>query len=125
MDEPGVSTAQLGRIEAVFLQAADAQIVEQHVARLEQRMQGPAILLLAEVEDDAALVAVDGDEGRAVAAAAARAAERIAFRSFDLDHVRAHVSEHLAGQRRGDESADFDDTNPLQHEHSPRQRDRH
>src|SRR6185437_5440715 len=53
-----------------------------------------------EVERDAALVAVPQHERRALALDEGRcAADRIALRAFDLDHVGAHVGELHAAER--------------------------
>src|SRR4029077_6382370 len=92
------------------------EILDQDVAR---RRQSPGQLLprlLGEVDGDAALRAVEGQEHGAAAVALGRAGAGLVAgdRVFDLDDVGAQVSELLRAQRAGDDAREIEHANTLE-----------
>ena len=113
MDQPGV-----GGLEDVLSQSElghDRRAGSSPAARRRAREleQDRSSRVGAQVELDAALAAIVGDEVRAVLPAA-EAAERIALRRLDLDDLGAEIGQHQARERRRDHRAQLDDAHALE-----------
>jgi len=76
---------------------------------------------LAEVDRDAALVPVDGEEGDALAimVGCSVAIEVAVGQRLDLDDVGAEVAEDGRADRSSQEPAHIDDANALERKHDP------
>ena len=94
---------------------AGAIVLDQDVRA---RGQGPEDLLPArflQVEDDAALVAVDAPEAGTLGAAASRHRARgVAVRRLDLDHVGAQVPEEHRAEGAGHDLGRVEDADPVE-----------
>src|SRR4029077_9107142 len=81
---------------------------------------------LLQIENDAALVAVEMEKaaGHSIVAIRTIAAERVTLRALDLDDVGAHVCENMRRERTHDHVRQVDDANAAQgtvariHDHS-------
>ena len=111
----GLASAERFVGETQPVEHAVAEIVDQHVGLLDQVEQDRLAARGAQIEREAALVAVVGDEMAAIEAAA-KIAERIAaFRILDLDHRGAEIGQQHAGERPGDHGGQFDDPYAVEH----------
>ena len=90
------------------------EVLEQDIGARDELEQDRAAFILAQVELDAALAAVVGDEIGAVLPAAEIAERIAAIRMLDLENVRAQVRQHHAGQRRRDHGAELDHAHALE-----------
>ena len=82
-------------VEAEALHHPGAEVFDQHIGRTRQPREHLAPGRLRQVEDDAALAAVERREGRAVAALGpGHAARGVAIGRFHFDDARAHVGEY-------------------------------
>ncbi|MNC86855.1 hypothetical protein D3C83_25410 [compost metagenome] len=96
--------------DAPFLQRAELEIFHQYVAFLHETGEDLLAGLRRHVERQRALVAVDAEkisrlavhEGRSPGARVVARAGR-----FDLDHVGAHVAQHLPAQRPGQDAREI------------------
>jgi len=113
VDQIRLLGAQLVRAEPVALGDADAQILQHHVGALEdQRAQARRLAGVAEIDRDAALVAVERLVGRggAVPPRRAPAARVVALLGvLDLDHVGAEIGQDHARVGRRDTVSELDD----------------
>ena len=104
IDERRVDAAQRLVAQADPLGCGGAHRVDQDIAACGQAVQHVSRLGLFHVEDDAALVAVAGQEHRTHVARMAwtyRACE-VTVGRFDFDHIGAHVAQVLRGDRPHD-----------------------
>jgi hypothetical protein len=84
---------------------ARTEVLDDDVRRQRECPRRRATLAARQVEDDGALVAVEGEEVRGVVADERRppgAGVVAAVRSLDLDHVRAEVAQQHRGERPGE-----------------------
>ena len=97
---------QLFVAEAVFGERADLEVLDQDIGLGDQLQRDLLALLLADIQRDRALVAVDADEVGAFLGAGherGREAARVVAgaRPLDLDDIGAKVGQHLrAGRTR-------------------------
>ncbi len=98
VDQAGIGGRQHIVREAQPLHDPGAIVLEQDVGAFEQRQQHRTTGIGAQIERDAALAAVIGDEVRTVIAAA-EAAERVAGGRLDFDDLGAEIGEHQPGER--------------------------
>jgi len=89
MDQPGVCGCEGVIPQSKLLHDAGPVILEQHVGTGDELEQDRSALVRAQVELNAALAAVVGDEIRAVLLAAEGPERIAALRMLDLDHLRA------------------------------------
>ncbi len=95
---------------------AGLEVLHQDVGARQEAQQHLATLLLAQVEGDAALVAVHADEVGGVVVVERRppVAHLVALRRLDLDHVGAVVGEDLGAVRPAQHAGQVDHLQPLQ-----------
>jgi hypothetical protein len=114
MNQPGVRGREDILAQSKLLHDAGPVILEQHIGAGDELEQDRSAGVRAQVELDAALAAVVGDEIRTVLLAA-KGPERIAaLRMLDLDHVGAEVGQHHARERSRDHGAQLDDAHALE-----------
>ena len=122
IDDRRVDLLQIGVAKAQPLDRLRPAVVDEEVGALDHVLQHGAGGGLLEIEADRALVAigrhVDRPHALVAAEAAARGAQQVAFRRFDLDHVGAHIGQMLRGERPQQHRRQID------HPHA-RQRSRH
>ena len=114
--------AQAGRIKAVFRQAADFEILDHDIGMGHQAVDDGEVFRLAEIRHDRALAAVAGMKicGRKVFARGTLDKGRpplariITGRTFDLDHIRAQISQKLANPGSGKDAGKFEDAQARQ-----------
>ena len=107
MDQPRIGGREDVGSQAELFEHARPKVLQQDVGTRDELEHDRASRLAAQVEADAALAAVVGHEVGAVLPAA-EAAEGIALRRLDLDHLGAEIDQHHAGQRRRDHGAELD-----------------
>src|SRR5581483_4363575 len=106
VDQPRVGLLQHVAAERKAVHDASTVVLDQDIGAAEKLEQNVTPGGIAQVELDAALAAIVGDEMRAVEPAA-KAAERIAaLRMLDLDHL---------GERRRDHGAELHHAHALQY----------
>ena len=94
VDQTWIADAQGRVVEPEPAQHAGAVVLDEHVRFRRQPPQHVGAAGRLQIDDDAALPAVDGIEGGAVVAARPRHPARgIARRRLHLDHVGAHVAQ--------------------------------
>ena len=94
VDETRMAPGELRVVQAELLEHPRPVVLHQHVGHRGEAPHRVAAGRLLQVDDDAALAAVDGVEAGAVAADGARHAPgRVAGGRLDLDHVGAHVAQ--------------------------------
>ncbi|KAG0771912.1 hypothetical protein G6F22_016106 [Rhizopus arrhizus] len=101
---------------------AGDEVLDQDVGVLQQAQQDVAPACQRQVQPDRPLAAVDGGEVGRVALRVDGRPQRaglVAARRFDLDHVRALVSQHLGAQRTRQYPGQVDDPNALQRAGGP------
>jgi hypothetical protein len=101
-DQARVDLAQHGVAEAQPLDDARAEILQEHVRRLQQGAEDLLAPRLLQIQREAALVAVEGEEEETVGVGSISqdVPRRVAFvRLLDLDHVRAQPGQHLPAGR--------------------------
>ena len=111
IDDGGVERADIVVGEAHAIDDTGSEVVDHHVGVFEHAAHNGETLLALEVEDDAALVAVEReerrrfafDEGRAVAPGVVAAVGL-----FDLDDVCAHVGEEHGAEGTRENLAEVD-----------------
>src|SRR5215470_10173821 len=98
-----------------------AEILDEDVGGPDQLQQPLDVAGPLEIEGDAALVGVDGEEAwrHALPERRAPAPRIIALGPLDLDHVRAHVGEDLRGDGSGQILRDLDDGDALERKCHP------
>ena len=103
-------------VDPESLKDALPEVDREHVETGQDALDQLAPGLGLEVDEDAALAAVDGLEALAlVGDDRAEVAVRVAAgRPLDLDHLRAEVGEHAAGERSGDELGEFQHPDSLE-----------
>ena len=72
----------------------------------------------AQIQGERTLVAIACRQIRAIEAAVKTAEGVASLGSFGLDHVRAQVRKHQAGERRGDHGAKIENSNSLELAHA-------
>src|SRR5207244_3641619 len=84
---------------------------DHHVGTLDQATHDRRALVAVGVDGDAALAAVEAEEGGRMVAFLLRApvTRAVARGALDLDHVRAGVAEHVAAVRARDALGELDD----------------
>ncbi len=105
-------TAQRIGCEAVSIdgfECAGPVVFEEHIAFGDQRIDDVARLLLFQVQDQAALVAVQRREARALRIDHGRHGPRLIAprRTLDLDDVRSHIAQEHAAKRAGNVAAEL------------------
>ena len=110
-DHAGVAARQRFVVEPPVDEAPRPEVLDHHVARRGEVLDEPLARFGAQVGHDGALVAGDGRPPQAVAVEGhAPATHRVAaLGRFDLDDLGAVVAQQLAGERPGDEAAQFED----------------
>jgi hypothetical protein len=105
--EPLVAIADRGRIEAESLHRSRAQILDQHVAAVDQAQGRLSPFVSLQVKDDGPLapVAVGPD----CVAVGAHVPSRISNRRLDLDDVGAEVCQHTTDAGACDIASELDD----------------
>ena len=103
MHQAGCVARHPGLAEAPLVERAELVVLDQHVGPRDQPAQDLACLRLAEIEPEAALVAVDAEIVCRLAADMrwSPGAGIVAIRRLDLDDLRAHVAERHRAQRAG------------------------
>ena len=102
-------------VEAILLQHAGPEILDQHVGAGEQLVHDRLAFGLGEIKADALLAPVEGHEEMALAVAApgartgAPARVVAAVWVFDLDDLGSHVREHLGAHGPRDHAGEIDD----------------
>ena len=114
MDEPRIARFESCSVESHLVEDGRAKIVDQNIRASDEFEQRLAVLGLGRVEHDALLVAIVGDEGRAILPAMATP-EGISLGSLHLDHLGTEIGEHHGRQWSGDEIPEFDDAQPFEH----------
>ena len=120
VDQLRVLLGEAGVVEAVLLEHARPEIFQHDVGLLEQSVHQRLAVGLGEIERHALLAPVVGHEEVALAllAAGARtgALARVvaAVRVLDLDHLGAHVGEHLGTHGTRDHAGEIDDANAVE-----------
>ena len=103
VDDGRVSFPHVPVAESEGVRGAGAEALHHHVGRLRELQEGLSALLVLEVEDDAALVAVHGVEDGALVPSVGHAARvAVAAGSLDLDHVGAEGAEDHRAVGAGD-----------------------
>ena len=113
---------QLVPAQAVLVQHAGPEVLQHHVAAGDQPQREFAAALGGEVQGDRPLVAVAAEVERGHPLVGPSVQERRAVLAcvvalaglLDLDHFRAQVAEHLAGQRGGQDAAQVEDADPVE-----------
>ena len=111
VDEPGIQRSQARPVDPEPLGHAAAIGLDHDVGPRDQPLERRAPLGSGQVDRRAALVAVDGDEHRALAAevrAVGRARGIAAAGLLDLDDVGAHVGQVHAAHGPGDEVGELE-----------------
>ncbi len=108
-DQPRVHRLQAVVRITEAIEHAGTEVADEHVGAADQRVEGAPAERRAQIDREAALVAVVAAEMRAVEAAAEAAEGVAAVRVLDLDDVGAEVGEHHPGQRPGDHGRQLDD----------------
>jgi hypothetical protein len=90
--------------------------VHEHVSTIEERLECSTIFRKPEIQDHAALAAVQPNEVRAESlnSGIVISGEITAARPLDFDDVRAEIRQVARRQRRGDRVLPGDDVNALQ-----------
>jgi hypothetical protein len=116
VDQARVDGAQLRGAEAQPLHRARAEVVHQDVGRAGETVDDLAATGRADVEGDAALIAIQAPEDRALAARVlhVHAREIPGARSFDLDDVGAEVAQHLRRARPHLDLREVEDRDPCE-----------
>ena len=113
VDQPRALGREARIVEAELLEAADLEVLEQHVGARRELLDDALALGGLEVELDRALAAIGAVEiGGAQMAAVGRRHERRApaagvvagALALDLDHVGAEIGQNLAGPRPGQDA---------------------
>ena len=114
-DQARVLLAQRVRTEAETLGGAGREVLNEHVGTGQEALHARAIALLAQVEGDRLLAAVDPDEvgGLAVHRVVVVAGE-IAIAPLDLDDARAGIGQAAAAVGRGHRVLERDDQYAVQ-----------
>lgn len=102
VDERRVDRREVFVTESERAHHAGPVVFHEDVRLRRERPEDRLAARILQIDDDAALVAVDGPVAGAFRAHAARhAAGGIPLRRLDLDHVRAHVAEEHGAERTG------------------------
>ena len=108
--QPLVARVQCLPAEAEPLHDSRAEILQHDIGTVDEFPEDLEILLVLEVELEAALVPVPQHERRRLALEERRrAAHRIALGTLDLDDVGAHVGELHAAERAGEMGREVED----------------
>ena len=105
VDDAGVTLLRFFVTEAEAVQGADAEVLQHNIRFFNQLEKERLAFWLFQIDDDAALVAVDGDEVRIIRPRHRRTpgARKVACTGwFELDHVGAVVGEHGRAVRAGE-----------------------
>src|SRR5262249_33431393 len=113
MDKPWEALAQSVAAKPPFLQSADFEIFDQNIGPFEEAEDGIPPLFRCQIEDDAALIAVDGKKicGGAINKGRPPRPRFIANRRLDLDNVRAVIAKNLRTIRATQDAAQVHDGN--------------
>ena len=115
VDEPRVDGRQRLVIEAERRDHAGPVILDEDVARARDPLQRVASFRRFEVDDGAALPAVDGVEARGIAADRAwHHARRVPRGRLDLDHVSTEIGEHHRAVRARHHLRDVEDAKTVE-----------
>ena len=117
VDHTRVDLADRGVAEAEALQHAGPEVLEQDVGRDEERAEDLLPARSLQVESQAPLVAVEGDEEQAVGVLAVLqdvTCDVALLRLLHLDHVSAKPGQHLSARGPGLIVREVDDADPLQ-----------
>ena len=119
-DQPRIARVQRAPSRRPSLSMhAGTEILQHHVGAVDQVPEDLEVGGALRSSTDAALVAVPQHEGRALALdEGRRAADRIALRAFDLDHVGAHVGELHAAERTRQMRRQVEDHQPVERAHA-------
>ena len=110
IDQARVDRRQRGEVDTQALGHARPEVVDQHVGLAHQAQQDLVAGGFLQVQAQAALVAVDAQEGAAFAGQRRRVlAQVVAFGRLDLDDVGAHVAQEGAAIGAGDVGAQVQD----------------
>ena len=90
-------------VESQPVECAHAHVVDQHVARLDERAHRIDALSRLQIEHERSLAAVPADE------AVLNEAKRIAARRLDLPHLSAQIGQQSRAERAGEEAGQVDD----------------
>ena len=109
--QPRIELEERVRTQPQLLDDARSEILHEHVRLGQIALEPRDGLRIFQVEDDGALVHIDGVEGGATAESERRApaARFVTLRPLDLHDIRAHVGQDLAGERTGQSLGDLDD----------------
>ena len=113
----GYLLAQLLGAEALLLQLAVAEILQEHIGAFEQPVHGVAVFGLGKIEHDAALAAVEQREERG--SHAAERAGLVAGGRLDLDHLGAELRQDHAAGRTHHHVGHLDDPHALKRQSRP------
>ena len=103
--------------EPELLSHAWTEIFHEHVGRLYEPVDDLAAGFLLQVKSKTLFVAIARQEEQALPAerVATRGPHRVpTLQGLDLDHLRAHVGQHLGTERPNQKAGQIDDANPLQ-----------
>src|SRR5215510_7326285 len=119
VDEPREALGERLGAEPHLLEGAGTEVLNEDVGAPDQLQQPLDVGGLLEIEGDAALVRVDGEEARrdALPEGRAPAARVVTLGPLDLDDVGAHVAEDLRGDGAGQILRDLDDGDAVEREH--------
>src|SRR5215470_3442338 len=119
VDEPREALGERLGAESHLLEGAGTEILDEDVGAPDQLQQPLDVGGLLEIEGDAALVGVDGEEARrnALPEGRAPAARVVTLGPLDLDDVGAHVAEDLRGDGPGQILRDLDDADAVERKH--------
>jgi hypothetical protein len=115
MDQPRIGVPQHTIREAEARQHAGAEIVDQHIRPPNQFEQDFFALGAAQIQRQAALVAVVSDEMRTIKITAEVAEGIAALAVLDLDHGGAQIGQQHAGERAGNHGGEFKHPHTVKH----------
>ena len=113
VDNRRVARAHRGVVEPEPVDGLRAHVVDEGIGALDEPHHGLQAAGILEVEHDAALVAVVGEEDRTHSVldrGRSGATHRVAAGRLDLDHVRAEISEHLGRDGAEQDRGEVDDS---------------
>jgi hypothetical protein len=115
-DQPWIDFLQRFPAEAHILHHAGTEVLHQDVGPGDEFPQHRLAVLVAQIDRQAALGAVDGHEKHAVGLAdlGIGHAHAVAGQALDLDHVGAGIAHHLGRVRTGGEARQVEDADSLQ-----------
>ncbi len=117
MDQPGIASQKGRRVESERRHFLRAIIVQQYVGLFDECEERRARRRGFQIEHQTSLLfrlRPRKHRGHVRLAARTGAARAVAFRRFDLDHIRAEIAEPLTDIGRQQHGTKFENSQPLQ-----------